>query len=66
MAAYSIYKILQEAVLDNNGGMIIRQENKKTERQAYKIHKEFFLNIIRNHHGQNPSSVPNHSPPDKL
>jgi hypothetical protein len=51
MAAYSIYKIPQEAVLDNNGGIIIQQENRKTQIQAYKIHKLVVLNVIRNHHG---------------
>jgi hypothetical protein len=51
MAAYSIYKIPQKAVLDNNGGMIIRQEKRKTQRQAYKFHKLVVPSIIRNHHG---------------
>lgn len=34
MPAYSVYKIPQHAVLDNDGGMIIGQENMKIQRQA--------------------------------
>jgi len=32
---YSIYKIPQEALLDNKRGMIFRQEKRKSQRQAY-------------------------------
>jgi hypothetical protein len=40
MAAYSIYKIHQQAVLDNSGGMIIREgkkENSETSLQDSQI-----------------------------